>query len=415
MSRASLRCWLPALLWVAVIYTAIPFVRHLREFFVARWPAQLIGYGVMAVVVVGTVAALFALYRRRTRLRPADVAWLLAVATALVVWIHHLMGQPEATVHFVEYGLLGVLLHRALRASIPDATIYASAVVAGALIGTFDEVIQWIVPGRFFDFRDIVLNTGAVALAQVVMWRLAPRAAAPVGTRPLRLACRLAAAEVLLLTLCFAATPQRIARLTSHLPVLGNAALGNNAICEYGHRLAVDALTEFSSRLTTEELVTADAERAAEVAAMIDASRGAYGQFLETVSPADDPFAYEARVHLFARDRSFGEAGRLEKGSNAYREHMTTAFRENLILERFFAATLATSSFTWPPKLHAEAAAGQDPGARFVSSVGAHLITAVSERALRVMMLALFAALVVCSLCLGRRPFSSPLSASPRE
>jgi hypothetical protein len=197
--------------------------------------------------------------------------------------------------------------------------------------------------------------------------------------------------------------------------MLANAAPGTNAICEYGHRLAVDALTEFSSRLTAKELVKADAERAAEVAAMIDASRGAYGQFLENVSPADDPFAYEARVHLFARDRSFGEAGRLEKGSNAYREHMTTAFRENLILERFFAATFAASSFAWPPKLRAQAAAGQDPGARFVSSVGAHLITAVSEGALRVLMLALFAALVVCSLYRGRRTVTPPWTASPRD
>lgn len=415
MTSASFRAWLPALLWMVVIYTAIPFVRRLREFFVARWPAELIGYAVMAVVVAGTVAATTALYRRGTRVRFADTAWLLAVATVFVVWTRHLMGQPEEAVHFLEYGLLGALLHHALRARIPDATVYAATILAGAMVGTLDEIIQWIVPGRFFDFRDIVLNTGAVALAQVAIWRLAPRAATPVSRSSLQLVCRLAAAEVLLLTLCLAATPQRIERVAPRLPGLATTGQDTGAICEYGYRHAIDAFTEFRSRLTTEELAKDDAARASEVAAMVDASRGAYGKFLDTVSPADDPFAYEARVHLFARNRNLGETRQLQEGSEAYREHMTIAFRENLILERFFGQTLEHSSFAWKPQLRSQVESEQNASAHVVSRVGAHLVTALSEGTLRAVMLALAGALLACSLCLGRRSFSSAPSARPRE
>ncbi len=415
MTATAFRRWLPVLLWVAVIYTAIPFVRRLRELFVAHWPAELIGYGVMAVVVAGAAAALIVLKRRTVRLRLADAGWLLAVTITLVVWTRHLMGQPEEAVHFLEYGLLAALLHRTLRASIPDPTLFATVILVGAIIGTVDEVIQWVVPGRFFDFRDIVLNTGAVALAQVVIWRLAPRPTAPIRRGSLRLTCRLAAAEVLLLTLCLAATPQRIARIAPHLRGLAGVALGAEAICEYGHRHALDAYTAFSSRLTNAELARADAERAAEVAAMADASRGAYGEFLETVSPADDPFAYEMRVHLFARDRNLAEARRGQGSAEAYRQLMTTAFRENLILEGVFGKSLAHSSFTWNPQLRARVATEQDASARFFSQVGAHLITAISEGALRALMLALLAVLGVCSLDLGRRRVRPPSWAPPQQ
>ena len=415
MTRSVLYRWLPALLWVAVIYTTIPFVRRLRELFVARWPAELIGYAVMAVVVVGAGAAIVALRRRKNRLHFADVAWLLGVAAVLVVWTHHLMGQPEEAIHFLEYGVLGALLYRALRTQIPDATVFIAAALIGAMVGTVDEIIQWVVPDRFWDFRDIVLNAGAGVLAQVAIWRLVPKPETPVGRRSLRPLCRLAAAQVLLLTLCLAATPQRIARLVPHLPGLANAASGTDATCEYGHRHALDDLTEYRSRLELAELANTDAVRAAEVAALLDSSRGAYHDFLRDISPVVDPFAYEARVHLFARDRNLAEARQQAPGSDAHRERMTTAFRENLILERAFGATLARSSFAWRPRMRRQTAEAQDPDLHFVSRVGAHLITAISESALRALMLTLLAALLVCDLRLARRPVTPPRPEQLRE
>ena len=411
MTRSVLYRWLPVLLWVAVIYTTIPFVRRLREFFVARWPGELIAYGVMAVVVAAAVAGIGLLWRRRRGIRVANALWLVGIATVLVVWTRRLMGQPEEAVHFLEYGVLGVLLYRALRPRVPDATVFIAAALVGILVGTVDEIIQWVVPERFWDFRDIALNGGASVLIQVALWRLAAVATERVRRPSLRLLCRLAAAEILILTLCLAATPARTAHVAEYLPGLANPASGTDAICEYGHRHALDDLTEYRSRLTLAELAHADAASAPEVAAMLDASRHAYGDFLARVSPVDDPFAYEARVHLFARDRNHGEARKLVPGTPARRERMTIAFRENLILEVFFGSTLEHSSYRWPERRRAQIEDEQDPEAEIVSKVGSHLITAVSENQLRALMLTLFAALVLCDLVLGRGFATRP----PRE
>jgi len=400
--------WLAVAAWIVVIYTTIPFVRSLREFFVARWPAELIGIGVILVVLAVCAAGLVLLWRRRPRLPAANAAWLIAITAVLVIWTWRLMGQPEETVHFLEYGVLGVLLFRALSTHIHDGSVFAAGALIGILVGIFDEVIQWFVPGRYWDYRDIVINGGASILVQIAISRLTPAPSLPISRRSLRRLCRLVGAVVMLLTLCLAATPQRVNRLTELVPALEELGSGDDPMCEYGYLHRLDELTSFRSRLSRDDLAREDGSRAAEVAAVLDTSRSSYGDFLRRTSPAIDPFAYEARVHLFARDRSAAQAHKLPPGSPAYRELMTTAFRENLILERVFGATLAHSSYLWPPRRRTEIMAAQDESSVVVSKVAAHVITVMTESTLRSIMVAILVALVICDLLLRRRSRSRP-------
>jgi hypothetical protein len=396
-----------------VIFAAIPFVLSLRQYFVARWPAELIGIGVILVVVALCAAGLIFLRRRRRRLHFKDAALLLVVTTVLVIWTWRLMGQPEEAVHFLEYGVLGVLLFRALRTGIQDSSVFVAGALIGILVGIFDEIIQWLVPGRFWDFRDIALNGGASILVQIAISVLAPTPSSPISRRSLRRLCRLAAAVVVLLSFCFAATPQRVNHLAELLPALESLGSRNEAISEYGHLHRLDELTSFRSRLSLDVLVREDGSRAEEVAAMLDASRRNYADFLRHTSPAVDPFTYEARVHLFARDRSAAQARKLTPGSPAHRESMTVAFRENLILERVFGATFARSTYPWPPTRRVVIEGAQDETSAFVSKVGAHVITAVGEAEMMSLMVGILVALVICDLLLGSGATRRPPPESP--
>jgi len=414
MTQRVMHRWLAVVLWIGVIYTTIPLVRRLREAFVARWPSELIGYGVMAVVVGATAAAILALRRRRRRLDPADALWLLGVAATLVVWTSHLMDQPEEAIHFLEYGVLGVLLYRALRTRIPDDTVFIAAALVGIFVGTVDEIIQWLVPGRYWDYRDIVLNGGASVLVQIAIWRLVPRSPSPITRSSLRFLCRLAAAELLLLMVCVAATPQRINQVAQSFPRVVRLTFADDVISEYGHLHRLDDRTLFRSRLALDALTREDASRASEVAAVLAASRRDYGGFLRSYAIVDDPFTYEARVHLFARDRHLAEARKLTPESPDYRDRMTTAVRENLILERFFGATLDQSSYSWPTRRRAMFEEAHDADAEFVSDVAAHLITSASEQTLRALMVSALVALLICDLLLGSYPATrSPPGSQP--
>jgi len=389
---------LVAALWIGLIYATIPFVRGLREAFAARWPVELIAYAVVVIVIGAGVAAIVVLRRHQEHISLADILWLVGVAAVIVLWTHRLMGQPEEAVHFLEYGVLGVLLFRAFDDRVPDPTVYAAATLTGLLVGTVDETIQWLVPGRFWDVRDIVLNGGAVALAQVAIWRLLERPSKAISRSSWRLLCRLAAVLVLLFALCMAATPQRLNRLATSVPMPDRLASGVDAICEYGYRHSVDNRTLFRSRLSSGELMLIDQASAADLAHDLDASRGRGGLTRSDISPITDPFGYEIRIHLFARNRNRNKALEHGPGSPVHRRHMTTVWRENLILENFFGSTLGQSSYQWGPQRREEIEAAQDPDRFFMSRAGAHLITSISEGQLRALLLALFVVFVVCDV-----------------
>jgi hypothetical protein len=390
--------------WVAVIYATIPLVRVLREWFVARWGQSLIGYGVIGVLVIVTVVGLIRSRRLDSRPRPAAAAWLVAIAAIMVWWTTRLWEHPEEAVHFLEYGLLGVLLYRALRPRFPDATALLSAALLVTLVGTVDEIIQWITPGRYWDFRDILLNGGAGALALAAIWPLQPPQQ-QIRARSWRLPCRLAAAMLVLLTLCLANTPVRVAWYAERIPGLEFLKWPLNDMAEYGHRHLFPGLGVFKSRFTLDELRDIDANRASEAAAILDSyPRGRYGKFLRDYPAARDAFVHEARVHIFSRDRNLALRNRQQPGSHELRRHATVALRENQILELAFADTLRASSYRLSPATTAEIQRQHLPDTFVVSKAGAHLITWMPEGCLRAALLLVVFMLMAVDMYLGRTP-----------
>jgi len=104
------RLWTPVIVWVAVIYTTIPFVRVLREWYVARWDPAWIGLSVALVLAVSAVAILWSLAERRQGLSRGDFLWIVGVTAVFLWWTLSLRRSPEEAVHFLEYGVLAILL-----------------------------------------------------------------------------------------------------------------------------------------------------------------------------------------------------------------------------------------------------------------------------------------------------------------
>jgi hypothetical protein len=393
-----------AAMWVAVIYATIPFVRAVREWFVGRWSDQWITAGVIAVVAAVAVVGLV-----RHRARGSDVSrtgllWAVVITMLLVWWAWRLRARPEEAVHLLEYGLLGVLLHRAVAPRIRDASAFVSAALLGSLVGIVDEIIQWVTPGRIWDLRDIAINSGACALVLVALWRIAPRRESPVVSDSIRTMLRLAATIAVIFALCLANTPTTVAWYSSKLPGFAFLRHADNAMVEYGHRHVFEGRGEFRSRLTLAELRKADASRSLEVAAVLDRyPRDRYGRFLREVYPEDDPFLYEARVHIFNRDRNMGEARRLPEGSDEFRRRLTVAHREEEILEAFFADTIGKSIHVLQPKLRRWLRQHHDADMAFSSKAGQHLITAISEPRLRLALLIAVSVMLAVDFWLGAR------------
>ena len=371
--------WLCAVAWSLIIFITIPFARALQEGISARWGREVFTYGVIGVLIVVAALAMVGLLRARQRTSRSGFAWLGAVAAVTIYSAGHMNISPEEAVHFLEYGFLGVLLFRALSHRFRDAGIYLVAVLIGSLIGTTDEIIQWVVPRRFFAFSDIWLNAYAVILSQVAlgMGIKPPFIGRRANPPSIRAICSLASALIVVLALCASNTP-RVLEWYTRFPRLAFLNETAGVMTEYGYRYDDPEIGTFFSRMTLKRLREQDEQRCCEAAAILDQPHK-YGEFLSRHTPTSDPFLHEVRVHLFRRDHYRNVAWKYANEPEKYGYHNTVAFRENQILEKYFGETLHRSAFAWTPADAAALGKKIDPSLRYKSEVSADLLTGFTE------------------------------------
>lgn len=121
------------------------------------------------------------LWRCRTALWPPGtgrVACLGAVALgyAVAVWA---LPVPEERFHLLQYGLLAWLLSEALDGlpALAGPRRDGVAVLLVTLVGAADEGVQWLLPNRVGDWRDVLINAAAAVLAQGLLACTLPRTA----------------------------------------------------------------------------------------------------------------------------------------------------------------------------------------------------------------------------------------------
>jgi len=139
-NRRIIKVWLPSVIWLAIITlesTNIGSSEHTARF-------------------------LYPIFAFLFGLDPARFA----------IW-HALMRKAG---HFVGYFILSVLLFRSWRATFPRLSTRwclqwaAVAFLSTALVASFDEWHQSFLPSRTGTFRDVVLDSSAAVVAQIVLF-----------------------------------------------------------------------------------------------------------------------------------------------------------------------------------------------------------------------------------------------------
>jgi hypothetical protein len=372
---------------------------------------------IVAILLVGVAAALR--LRRMRVTTPTQYLWLLAVAAVFLGYTIELWRAPEEALHFVEYGVLGVLIYRALLHRLRDPGLYLVAALIGGIIGTLDEAIQWITPRRVWDLRDIRLNFVAGVLVQLglALGVRPPIVSGWPGRRSLRWSAGLAALGLALLGASLLNTPPRIAWYAQRVPGLDFLLEQDGVMFEYGYLYDDPEIGRYRSRFTAAELRPLDSERAEAAAAILDRfpDRDSYGEFLKKYTPINAPFVHEARVHLFRRDLFLGTAEKYRDRERDYRFHLWVGYRENQILEKHFGRTLALSSHVLPPE-RIEHMRQHLLKSRYESPVSRGLETRFTERQVAAALgLAIVAALAIAA-ALGREPAGRrDATAAPRS
>jgi VanZ family protein len=81
----------------------------------------------------------------------------------------------DKLLHFVGYGVMGILFYRTYLAGWPQAlkrTLIWASVISTALYGLSDEIHQYFVPARSADLLDWLADTVGAAVGTVIYQRL---------------------------------------------------------------------------------------------------------------------------------------------------------------------------------------------------------------------------------------------------
>ena len=164
----------------ASVVLSAPFVGQIRAALRAAFPGRfvaIVGGAVAVTIGLAVVAALARIRLPRAQSRgDRRVVRYGAIAAAVVVGTAYISrfstGNPEVDaverVHFVEYGLVTLLFYRAWRTR-GDVSSLLLPVLAGLIVGTVEEWLQWFLPVRVGEARDVFLNLAAIACGNRVM------------------------------------------------------------------------------------------------------------------------------------------------------------------------------------------------------------------------------------------------------
>ncbi len=382
MKKREKLAWILAVIWIGVIFTGIPQARKIQslvETFCGRGAFTYIVFGALAVC---TLCGIRHIHKPQNSIKLASWGWLILIAAVFFSWTIKLRGNPEESFHFIEYGMLSILIFWALSFRVQDASVYFTAFFLASIIGSLDEVVQWLLPERYFDYRDIGLNSGSAALALIALakvWR--PRIDAfKSGTSSWLLAYQAAALQLLILLCCLMNTPGVVLWIANSIPPLAYLKSKNNFMTEYGYRHLDAKIGSFYSRFTPNQLQEMDRSRAEEVGATLNrhSDISNYNSFLRTYTPLSDPFIHEIRVRIFRRDEYLDKLHHQRPGSSLIKPLCTVAWRENQLLEKYFGKSLKHTVFKLSVRRADGLAQCADPSFAYESPVSGNLITSFS-------------------------------------
>ena len=287
-----------------------PFVGRINTALQEALPGQHLAIIAAIVVLPVLVGILTAVVRIRDRRRLRYGALTAAVSMALL-YVVLMETIPTEQFHLTEYGVVTFLFYRAV-ASRGDVTALLLPVCATLMAGMADEWIQWLIPSRVGELRDVLLNGVGIVSGLLFGVGLHPPSSVRMPSEVSSRRVMAATAAALVLT-----------------------AGGFLQSVHLGFEIADPAIGTFRSRYSAQALAALAADRA--------------GRWTGPLPPAalisiEDHYLSEATYHVQERNDRLGE------------RDPRAAWKENLILETYYRPVLdlAMPASRWAPEQRAD-------------------------------------------------------------
>ena len=148
------RLWVLIVVYVLFIYVSLPFfpafIGTLRGFI----SKELLNLLSLVMSISFFLLLSVWIYNKKYKAKQflliiSPLLLLTYLSLSLDVWVER--------IHFIEYAVLGLLISRTVDVRTLRGIICTGCLIT--LIGAVDEIIQWFLPNRFGDMRDVFMNS----------------------------------------------------------------------------------------------------------------------------------------------------------------------------------------------------------------------------------------------------------------
>ena len=148
------RLWALIIIYVLFIYVSLPFFPALIEVLRNFISKELLNLLSLALSISFFLLLSIWIYNKKYKAKQflliiSPLLLLTYLSLSLDVWVER--------IHFIEYAVLGLLISRAVDVRKLHEIIYTGCLIT--LIGAVDEIIQWFLPNRVGDMRDVFMNS----------------------------------------------------------------------------------------------------------------------------------------------------------------------------------------------------------------------------------------------------------------
>jgi glycopeptide antibiotics resistance protein len=125
-----------------------------------------IGYIITAVVLISFLTLMLRFWRRYGFLR---IALFTGIGLIYAFLLKYHCKFPAEKLHLIEYGFLAFLAYEAFLIDFSQEASQGLAFVGASGFGLLDEILQFFLPNRAFEVRDVITNILAAALGMIIV------------------------------------------------------------------------------------------------------------------------------------------------------------------------------------------------------------------------------------------------------
>ena len=165
------RLWTLIITYVLFIYVSLPFFPAFIKALSSFISKELLNFLSLALSISFFLLLSVWIYNKKYKVKQflliiSPLLLLTYMSLSLDVWVER--------IHFIEYAVLGLLISRTVDVRTLIRIICIGCLIT--LIGAVDEIIQWFLPNRVGDMRDVFMNSvgglSGLWLGRFLFWEL---------------------------------------------------------------------------------------------------------------------------------------------------------------------------------------------------------------------------------------------------